>query len=136
MARAEALRNAGLEAFTVPAQIPGKGAWYRVFIGGFDSASKAAKVGQDLRAKGLIGEALVVRLPYAVEVNVAPGDQAANTVALARRFGYLPNPHPDANPSANSTQVLRVDAFHTSEEAKHLADLLRAEGLSPRVIRR
>jgi cell division septation protein DedD len=137
MAFAEALRKKGLEAFTVPAQIPGKGVWYRVLIGGFDSAARAAEMGNDLRTKGLIGEALVVRLPYAVDVDVAPGDQAANTVALARRSGYLPVLHSDSgNPSAGSTQILRVDAFRTDEEAKHLADILRAAGLSPRVIRR
>jgi len=137
MARAESLRKAGVEAFIVPAQVPGKGTWYRVLIGGFDSASRAAEAGQDLRTKGLIGEALVVRLPYAVDVDVAPGDQAANTVALAHRSGYLPILRSEnGNPSAGPKQVLRVEAFRTREEAGRLAELLRAEGLSPRVIRR
>jgi cell division septation protein DedD len=137
MARAEALRKKGLEAFTVPAQIPGKGVWYRVLIGGFDSAARAAEMGNDLRTKGLIREGLVLSLPYAVEVKLATADRPADAVALARRSGYLPVLHSDSgNPSAGSTQILRVDAFRTDEEAKHLADILRAAGLSPRVIRR
>jgi hypothetical protein len=137
MTRAEALRKAGLDGFTVPAEIPGKGLWYRVLVGGFDSASKAAEAREDLRSKGLIGEALILSLPYAVEVDLAPGDQAANAVAVARRSGYLPTIHPDGgNPSAGATQILRIDAFRTDEEAQHLAGILRAAGLSPRVIRR
>jgi hypothetical protein len=137
MTRAEALRKAGLDGFTVPAEIPGKGLWYRVLVGGFDSASKAAEAREDLRTKGLIGEALILSLPYAVEVDLAPGDQAANAVAVARRSGYLPTIHPDGgNPSAGATQILRIDAFRTDEEAQHLAGILRAAGLSPRVIRR
>lgn len=137
MARAEALRKAGLDAFTVPVDIPGKGLWYRVLVGGFDSAAKALESGEALRAKGLIREALVLSLPYAVEVKLATADRPADAVALARRSGYLPILHSDGgDPSAGATQILRIDAFRTEQEAKHMADILRAAGLIPRVIRR
>jgi len=137
MAHVEALRKAGIDAFVVPAQISGKGVWFRVFVGGFDSASKATKAGQDLRSKGLIGEALVVSLPYAVEVTSTTPDQAAEAMAIAHRSGYLPILRSEnGNPSDGSRQVLRVDAFPTSQEANRLAEILRAEGFSPRVIRR
>ena len=137
MARAEALRKAGLDAFTVPAEIPGRGLWYRVLVGGFDSAAKAVESGEEMRAKGLIREALVLSLPYAVEVKLAAADRPADAVALARRSGYLPVLHSDGgNPSAGATQTLRIDAFRTDEEAERMADVLRAAGLSPRVFRR
>jgi cell division septation protein DedD len=137
MARAEALRKAGLDAFTVPADIPGKGLWYRVLVGGFGSAAKAVESGGEMRAKGLIREALVLSLPYAVEVKLATDDRPADAVALARRSGYLPILHSDGgDPATGATQILRIDAFRTEEEAKHMADILRAAGLIPRVIRR
>ena len=137
MARAEALRRAGLDAFTVPAKIPGKGLWYRVLIGRFDSASKAVESGENLRTKGLIGEALVLALPYAVEVKPTTADQAANVEALARRFGYLPILRPESRDSATGrTRLLRIEAFRTSAEAKLLVSSLRAEGLNSRLIRR
>jgi capsular exopolysaccharide synthesis family protein len=138
LAHAENLRKEGLEAFTVPAQVPGKGKWYRVLIGGYESASSAADAERELRAKGRIEEALVVSLPYAVEVpGLAAPDQAAKTVEVVRRSGYLPLLRPDAGgPSAGSKQTMLVEAFGTSGEAERLAGLLRARGLSPRVIRR
>jgi hypothetical protein len=138
LAHAEDLRKEGLEAFTVPAQVPGKGKWYRVLIGGYESASSAADAERELRAKGRIEEALVVSLPYAVEVpGLAAPDQAAKTVEVVRRSGYLPLLRPDAGgPSAGSKQTMLVEAFGTSGEAERLAGLLRARGLSPRVIRR
>ena len=137
LARAEALRKAGLDAFTVPAEIPGRGLWYRVLVGGFDSAAKAVESGEEMRAKGLIREALLLSLPYAVEVKLAAADRPADAVALARRSGYLPTLYPNGgDPSPGATQILRIDAFRTDEEAKHMADILRAAGLSPRVIRR
>ena len=138
LAHAENLRKEGLEAFTVPAQVPGKGRWYRVLIGGFESASSAAEAERELRAKGRIEEAVVVSLPYAVDViGLATPDQAAEAATVARRSGYLPLLRPDArDPSASSKQTMLVEAFGTSGEAERLAGLLRARGLSPRVIRR
>jgi len=79
----------------------------------------------------------VLSLPYAVEVKLAAADRPADVVALARRSGYLPVVYSDGgNPSAGATQILRIDAFRTDKEAEHMADILRAAGLSPRVIRR
>jgi cell division septation protein DedD len=138
LAHAEALRREGLEAFTVPAQIRGKGMWYRVLIGGFDSASSAVEAGKNLQAKGRVQEAVVLSLPYAVEVVGLPTpDQAADAVALARRSGYLPLLRPEnGDPSAGSRHLLRVEAFRTSKDAEEMAQLLRAGGLHPRVTQR
>jgi capsular exopolysaccharide synthesis family protein len=137
-AYADSLRGKGLEAFTTPAEIPGRGVWYRVFVGGFGSSSQAARTAEDLQTKGVIEAALVVSLPYAVEAGMATAEQASETEALVRRSGYLPTLRPNGggDSSAGSTRLLRVDAFRTSGEAERLADLLRAGGLSPRVIRR
>jgi hypothetical protein len=138
LAHAEVLRKQGLEAFTVPARVRGKGVWYRVLVGGFASAAAAVEAGQALRAQGQVGDSLVLSLPFAVEVpGLAGADQAASALALARSHGYLPTLRPDGrNPSAGPVKRLRVEAFPSPTEANRLVELLRAEGLSPRVIRR
>lgn len=136
LAHAEALRRQGLEAFTVPAWIPGRGRWYRVLIGAFDSASSAAKARQGLQVQGWIGEALVRSLPYALEVaGLATEDQAADAAALLRRRGYLPvlRPH-DEKVASGLGHTLLVDAFGTFEQAERLAGHLRAGGLTPRLV--
>jgi hypothetical protein len=127
-----------LDAFTVPIRIPGKGIWYRVLIGGFDSTSRAAEAGRELQAKRRIGRVLVHSLPYAVEVDgLTTPDQAAEAVKAARRSGYLPMLRPDGGDrSTGSRRTLLVEAFGTPEEAEHLADLLRTGGLSPRLVQR
>ncbi|HXZ44601.1 MAG TPA: polysaccharide biosynthesis tyrosine autokinase [archaeon] len=136
MARAEALRRAGLDTFTVPVEIPGKGLWYRVFVGGFASAEEAAVARQDLRTKGLISEALVLSLPYAVEV-ILTVDQDAHAEALIRASGYLPLLCPESGDTAGDpARILRVEAFRTSRKAERLVDSLRTGGLDSRVIRR
>jgi capsular exopolysaccharide synthesis family protein len=129
LAYADSLRKHGVAAFTVPVEIPGRGVWYRVLIGGFASSAQAIQAREDLRAKGVIDEAIVLSLPFAVEVSLATAEAAAEAEALARRSGYLPT-------RSGSTRSLRVGAFRTTEEAEQLADRLRAAGLGPRVIRR
>jgi cell division protein FtsN len=116
-------------AFTVSAEIPGRGVWYRVLIGGFASSAQAIQTREDLRAKGVIAEAIVLSLPFVVEVSLATAEAAAEAEALTRRSGYLPI-------RSGSTRSLRVGAFRTANEAEQLAGQLRAAGLSPRVIQR
>ncbi len=135
---AEALRNEGLEAFTIPVELPQKGEWYRVLIGAFVSAAAAAESQEDLRAKGQIDQALVVSLPYAVEVaDLASADRVAKAMEAVRRSGYLALLHPDGRtPASGSGQTMLVQAFGTTREAERVADSLRADGFRPRVIRR
>jgi hypothetical protein len=127
-----------LDAFTVPTRLPGKGRWYRVLIGGFDSESGAIEAGQELGTNRPIGRALVHSLPYAIEVTgLARKALATGAVKAARDLGYLPRLRPDGGtPAAGSGRTMVVEAFGTPEETEHLTDRLRAEGLSPRVIRR
>ena len=137
-AHAQRLRARGLDAFTVPTRLPGKGRWYRVLVGGFDSESSAIEAGQELGTNRPIGRALVHSLPYAIEVTgLARKALATGAVKAARDLGYLPRLRPDGGtPAAGSGRTMVVEAFGTSEETEHLTDRLRAEGLSPRVIRR
>jgi cell division protein FtsN len=51
--RAAGLQSAGVDARVVRADIPGRGTWYRVQIGGFASREEALGYGNQLRAKGV-----------------------------------------------------------------------------------
>jgi succinoglycan biosynthesis transport protein ExoP len=135
---ARTLRAQGLDAFTVPVEIPRKGTWYRVILGSFDSAERATETARDLRGKGTIEAAEIISLPFAVEVvGVTSAKQAARAAALARTSGYLAaKPSERKQPSAAPGDTLRVDAFTTQKDADRLADLLQAKGLSARVIQR
>lgn len=139
LAYAEKLRAKGVEAFSIPEDVPGNGKWNWVLVGAFESESDAAHAGRDLLAKVLIDEAgRALRLPYAVEVSgFRTSEDVADAVATVRRSGYLPFIRSVAgNPARGGGHSLLVAAFATPQEAEQVAGRLRASGLSPRVIRR
>ncbi|MGH9832345.1 MAG: SPOR domain-containing protein [Blastocatellia bacterium] len=57
--RAARLKSAGFDARVVRADIPGKGTWYRVQVGGFASREEATSYGNQLRAKNLAQDFIV-----------------------------------------------------------------------------
>ncbi|MDX2034526.1 MAG: SPOR domain-containing protein [Blastocatellia bacterium] len=54
------LRGAGVDARVVRADLPGKGTWYRVQIGGFGSREEAQGYAGQLRSKGVVQDFIVV----------------------------------------------------------------------------
>ncbi|MGE0131607.1 MAG: SPOR domain-containing protein [Blastocatellales bacterium] len=58
-ARATRLRSAGVEARVVRADIPGKGAWFRVQVSSFPSREAAMSYGSQLRSKKVISDFIV-----------------------------------------------------------------------------
>ncbi len=57
--RVARLRAAGVDARVVRADIPGKGLWYRVQIGGFGTREEAMSYGNQLRSKGAVQDFIV-----------------------------------------------------------------------------
>lgn len=57
--RASKLKSLGVDARVVKADIPGKGTWYRVQIGGFASREEASGYGNQLRARGAVQDFIV-----------------------------------------------------------------------------
>lgn len=57
--RAARLQSAGANARVVRADIPGKGTWYRVQVGGFASREEAVSYGNQLKAKNLAQDFIV-----------------------------------------------------------------------------
>lgn len=58
--RVNRLRGAGVDARVVRADLPGKGTWYRVQIGGFGSREEAQGYAGQLRSKGVVQDFIVV----------------------------------------------------------------------------
>lgn len=58
--RVEALRAQGLDAFTGPADIPGKGRFHRVFVGEFQDRASAIAYLEELKSEQKIGQGRVV----------------------------------------------------------------------------
>lgn len=61
-ARAAKLQQAGAAARVVKAELPGKGTWYRVQVGGFKSHAKAQDFGNQLRSKGAVQDFIVTTM--------------------------------------------------------------------------
>lgn len=57
--RVTRLKAAGVDARVIRADIPGKGTWYRVQIGGFGSREDGMKAGNQLRSRGTIQDFIV-----------------------------------------------------------------------------
>jgi len=57
--RAARLKSGGADARVVRADIPGKGTWYRVQVGGFASREEATSYGNQLKAKNLAQDFIV-----------------------------------------------------------------------------
>lgn len=61
-ARVAKLQQAGAVARVVKAELPGKGTWYRVQVGGFRSHAKAQDFGNQLRSKGAVQDFIVTTM--------------------------------------------------------------------------
>jgi cell division septation protein DedD len=57
--RLASLKGAGIPARVARVDIPGKGTWYRVQIGGFDSREEGTRYGNQLRSRGAIQDFIV-----------------------------------------------------------------------------
>jgi hypothetical protein len=56
------LRAAGLEARAAAVEIPRRGTWFRVYVGGFGTREEAARFGGQLRERGIAPAALVAEV--------------------------------------------------------------------------
>ena len=58
-ARVAGLKSSNIPARLVTVEIPGKGTWYRVQIGGYDTREEGARQGNQLRSRGVIKDFIV-----------------------------------------------------------------------------
>lgn len=60
--RVNSLRSKGEDARSVKVDIPGKGTWYRVQIGGFKSREDAISHASQLKSKGILQDYIVTTI--------------------------------------------------------------------------
>lgn len=134
MREAMILRNKGDSACISHAHITGKGDWYRVLVGYYQTPEEAQKAVLELK-KREYRNAFVVKRPFAVEVGIFSDNKKLNEMAadlLAK--GYSAYSVPDGL-YKNKIRVL-VGAFRAEEEAEAMIKSLQEEGFKPKVVRR
>ena len=131
---AAALIAKGDPAFTCPVHIPGKGDWYRVYIGSYGSMEKARQAAMVLKKRNF-NYAHVTRKPYAVQIGVFGSDRQLRRLASRLQAqGYMSYSLAAAG-SSGKTRLL-VGAYDSRKDADKLAARLKAKGFTPRVLER
>ncbi len=128
------LGKKGFPAFTCLTHVPGKGNYYRVFVGYFKTLEAARKVVLNLRGFRDTYP-LAVRMPYAVQVGTSgPQARLEKLKAELRSGSYLGYVMPDPV-SPQKTRFL-LGAFRTKKQAGDLVERLREQGYTAKVVRR
>ena len=128
------LRQEGIPAFVCPAQIPGKGDYYRVFIGFYRTLAETRKAASKLKGQRDLYP-LEAKMPYAIQVGTFDSDQELKKLeADLRSKAYLAYSIP-GTPDSNKSRLL-IGAFRTEKEAARLTKKLQQEGFKAEVVRR
>ncbi len=132
----EALRRLGLAAFSVPAEVPGKGRWVRVFVGPFPTAA-ASEAARSRLPGDRTAAAKAHHLPYVLESAPLPSyETAAAVAALARDLGYAPTVLSGTGPAGRPQFRVVVEAFATSADVRAAAQQLRPTAAGFRAVAR
>jgi len=132
--QAAELKDQGAPAFACPAWIPGKGDWYRVFIGWYETIEETRKAASELRGKQDI-HPLELKMPYAVQVGIFDSDvELKKLEADLRSKAYITYRIPDGKPDHRVR--LLIGAYKSEEDASRLAQQLEAEGFRTKVVLR
>lgn len=83
-AEAQRLKSLGVDAFIRHERVRGKGMWYRVYAGKFDSRRQALDYEQKLKRKGIIHWSWIKRLPLASESEPAAAQPARKKPSAAK----------------------------------------------------
>jgi hypothetical protein len=127
-------RNKGNSGFVSHVYIPGKGDWYRVFMGFYRTVEEAEKAAVELK-KQMYPHAFVVKMPFAIQVGISSKDEELKILeADLRSKGYLAYSVLDR--LYNNKIRLLVGAFPTEKEAAILTEELQKEGFKPEVVQR
>ncbi len=125
------LREEGIPAFTCPAHIPGKGKYYRIFVGYYRNLEETREAASKLKDRKDLYP-LEAKLPYAIQVGIFDSDQEAKMLEADFLSKALLT---YSIPDRNNIQVL-VGAFRTKKEAAILTKELLMEGFQAKVIQR
>lgn len=128
------LRKKGIPAFTCRTQIPGKGNFYRIFIGFFRTLQETRKAALELKGQKALYP-LEAKMPYAITLGTFDSDQELRKLeANLQSRAYLAYTIPD-KPDTSRTRLL-IGAFRTEKDTVELTKALQKEGFTPRVVSR
>ncbi|MGA9175836.1 MAG: SPOR domain-containing protein [Desulfobacterales bacterium] len=128
------LRDKGDSVCISHARIAGKGDWYRVLVGFYQTSEEAQKAVLELK-KREYRQAFVVRPPFTVELGIFSGDEKLNKLKadlIAKGYSAYSLP----NRATKNKIRLLVGAFWTEKEAETVIKDLQKEGFTPKVVRR
>jgi hypothetical protein len=128
-------RVSDLPGATASPSIDGGALWYKVFVGAFGTREAAEAFRDSLRLVGRADETVerIVALPFAFLI----ADAVVPDSAAAVRETLLARGVPTyALIQADGLARIYAGAFATPEEAMHLAPVLRAAGVQPRIVYR
>lgn len=128
------LREKGESVCVSHALIAGKGEWYRVIVGFYQTPQEAQKAAMELK-KREYRNAFVIRRPFAIEVGVFSGNEKLKNIKtqlITNGYSAYTLPIRDVN---NKFRLL-VGAFYAENEAETVTKNLQKEGLKPKVVRR
>lgn len=132
-AASKSKNNEGI-IFTSRAHIPGKGDWYRVFIGFYQALEEAQNMALVLKNDGY-PDAFAVKLPFAIRIEIPSTEEEFKKMeAMLKSQGYMAYKSPDGK---NDDKIaLLIGAFQTQEETLKYSKSLQEAGLKPRLVQR
>ena len=130
---AEASRESGRMGFTSQVNIPGKGAYYRVFIGVYQTLEEAKKNALDLNQRDY-PDAFAVELPYAIRIEGHSIEKNQKHIEnKLQSFGYITYSIPDR---ISDKKSILIGAFKTSEEPERISNALNEQGFKSTAVLR
>jgi cell division septation protein DedD len=127
----EGVEAMGYPATLAPVTIPGKGQWFRVYVGSFADSTEAMRARDRLEASDLVDEGVVRSAPWTFEIGIYPSLEAARGDAAALRERGIA-----AYTAGREPVRLYAGAYQSREEAELLAHTLQSvlESRSARLI--
>ena len=127
-------RKKGYSGFISDAHVPGKGNWYRVYVGFYRTFEAAQRAAFEMKKQDYL-HAFVVKMPFAVQIGIFPSDKELKELeADLRSKGYLVYKVPDRI-YPNKIRLLS-GAFPSEAAASEIAKALQKEGFKPEVVQR
>jgi len=126
------LRAAGYPAFTLPTVSPEGLRVRRIYLGAYRTAAEAREAAAALKARRVVTDFAVHRLPFALEL--APPEEPGQARALREKceaLGYLPE-----EVGEGLGRRWRLQAFRTRQEAVAVGATLARLGAAPAVVER
>jgi len=124
----------GYSGFVSGARIPGKGNWYRVYVGFYQTLEAAQRAAFEMKKQDYL-HAFVVKMPFAVQIGVFSSDKELEALeANLRSKGYFAYRLPDRT-TPHKIRLLE-GAFPSEAAASEIAKALQKEDFQPKVVQR